>query len=121
MSRNLNLYLNDILQGIEKVERFIADTDFEEFKSDDMRIDSVLYNLMVIGEAVKNIPEELQKQFPEIRWRDIARFRDRVVHHYFSIDLTVIWDIVQIHLPALRERVEEIRLNLGEDSEEPKE
>ena len=79
-----------------------------EFKSNDVRVDGILFNLMSIGEAVKNIPEEVREQTPEVRWRDIGRFRDRVVHHYFSLDLNVIWEILTLHLPILRVTVEKL-------------
>lgn len=55
------------------------DIDVEQFKADDMRVDGVLHNLMTVGEAVKNIPDDMREQAPNVRWRDIGRFRDRVV------------------------------------------
>jgi len=101
MSRTYKLYLNDILKAIDKIDRYTQDIEIDAFKADDMRVDSVLHNLMIIGEAVKNIPDDVREKEPEIRWRDIGRFRDRVVHHYFAIDLDIIWEIVQDHLPPL--------------------
>ena len=108
MSRTYRLYLNDILKAIEKIDRYTQDIEIEVFKADDMRVDSVLHNLMIIGEAVKNIPDDVREKEPEVRWRDIGRFRDRVVHHYFAIDLDIIWEIVQDHLPPLLDYVTQL-------------
>lgn len=80
MSRTTRLYLNDILKAADKIARFVESLDAETFKTDELRSDGVLYNLMIIGEAVKSLPDEMKSE--GVRWRDIARFRDRVVHHY---------------------------------------
>jgi uncharacterized protein with HEPN domain len=111
MSRNYELYLRDILKAAERIAQYTANIDPEHFRSDDMRVDGVLFNLMTIGEAVKNIPDELQSQYPDIRWRDIGRFRDRIVHHYFGLDIDIVWEIVTVHLPLLKEFVEQLLLN----------
>jgi uncharacterized protein with HEPN domain len=117
MSRNYKLYLNDILTAIGKINHFVAGISQDDFAFDAMRVDSVLYNLMVIGEAVKNIPEEVKTEHAEVRWRDISRFRDRVVHHYFRTDLEIVWEIVQIHLPVLKQHTEKILEELESSSE----
>ena len=108
MSRDYELYLRDILQATERIERYIANVDKDTFKTDDLRVDGVLFNLMTVGEAVKNIPDELRERHPDVRWRDIARFRDRVVHHYFGLDLDIVWEIAAVHLPPLQEFVEQL-------------
>lgn len=116
MSRNYELYLRDILKAIGRIERYIGNDDKDTFKTDDMRVDSVLFNLMTIGEAVKNIPDELRQRHPDVRWRDIGRFRDRVVHHYFGLDLDIVWEIVEIHLPPLKEFVEQLLHDILNDN-----
>jgi uncharacterized protein with HEPN domain len=70
---------------------------------------------MIVGEAVKNLPDELKAKSLDVQWRNIARFRDRVVHHYFSTNLDIVWEIVQIHLPALREQVEILLSDITDD------
>ena len=106
----------DVRQAIERIDRYTAGLDAESFKADDMRIDSVLFNLMTIGEAVKNLPDDVRDDNPDVRWRDMARFRDRVVHHYFGIDADIIWEIVEEHLPVLRQHIEGLLKDI-EDSE----
>jgi len=108
MSRDYELYLRDILEATERIERYTANVDKDTFKADDLRVDGVLFNLMTVGEAVKNIPDELRERHPDVRWRDIARFRDRVVHHYFGLDLDIVWEIASVHLPPPQEFVEQL-------------
>lgn len=65
-------------------------------------------NLTVIGEAVKNLPEDLRKRYPEVEWRKIAGLRDIVVHEYFGIDEDILWDVVKNKVPELLDAVEHI-------------
>lgn len=108
MPRDYELYLNDIQTAIQNIERFTALLDEAAFTTDEIRLHSTLYNLMVIGEAVKNLPDDMQAKVPAVPWRDIERFRDKLVHHYFSIKPTIVWQIVQEDLPILKAAVEEL-------------
>jgi uncharacterized protein with HEPN domain len=112
MSRSLALYLDDILSSIDKIERYTATLTRESFAADDCTLDAVAYNLQVIGEAVKNIPNELRDRYPQIEWRKIAGLRDILAHAYFSIDDEIIWDIVQTKLTGLHECISAIKYDL---------
>jgi uncharacterized protein with HEPN domain len=76
------------------------------FKAGALETDGVLFNLMTIGEAAKNVPQDVRELMPEIDWGDIGRFRDFVVHHYFGIDLDKVWIIVTNDLPILKQQIE---------------
>jgi len=80
----------------------------EQFFSDRKTIEAVVWNLQVIGEAVKNIPREIRSGYPDVPWRDMAGLRDVIVHQYFGIKLDVIWKVVQNDLPRIEEQVSEI-------------
>lgn len=112
MSRNLDLYLDDILISISKIERYTANLTRESFAADERTFDAVAYNLQMIGEAVKNIPDELRDRYPQIEWRKIAGLRDILAHAYFSIDDEIIWDIVRTKLTGLRECIITMKANL---------
>ena len=105
MSRRSKLFLEDIIESCQRVRKYSAGLSFEQFSTDERTIDAVVRNLEIIGEAVKNLPAELTAARPEINWKNIARFRDIVIHHYFKIDMDVVWDIVLNKIVALEEAV----------------
>jgi uncharacterized protein with HEPN domain len=108
MSRNLRLYLSDILTSIGKIESYTLGMTYEELIANDLTFDAVVYNLQIIGEAVKNIPPEIRDLYPQVEWRKIAGLRDIIAHAYFTIDDRIVWDIIQNKLADLRQNIERI-------------
>jgi len=101
VSRDWRLYWDDALVACRKIQRFTAGLDKDGFRSDERTYDAVLRNLEVIGEAVKNLPEEARDRAPAIEWRKIAGLRDIIAHGYFGIDDEILWDIVARKVPEL--------------------
>jgi uncharacterized protein with HEPN domain len=101
MHRDFEVYLEDILQAIAKTRSYVAGVTRESLAQDSMRIDAVIRNLEIIGEAAKMIPESIRVEYPNIEWKKIAGLRDILAHHYFEVDLDIVWDIVQNKLPEL--------------------
>jgi uncharacterized protein with HEPN domain len=108
MSRDYDVYLDDILGAIEKIAAFTAGLSLDQFAEDAKTLDAVVRNLEIIGEAAKNIPEQTRSKSAQIEWRKLAGLRDILIHRYFAIDVHIIWDVVQNRLPLLRKQVEEI-------------
>ncbi len=65
-------------------------------------------SLEVIGEATKQLPEDLKQKYGHVEWRAMAGMRDRLIHGYFGVDYEVVWDAVTINLPVLYREIEEI-------------
>jgi uncharacterized protein with HEPN domain len=108
MSRDETLYLDDIQESCEKVLRFTKGMTYKDFVHDDLHFDAVLRNLEIIGEAVKNISEQTRQNYPDVKWRKIAGFRDIVAHEYFGVNEETVWDIVENEIPNLLEIVKAI-------------
>ena len=108
MSREYSLYLNDILEAIGRIERYTRGMDYEGFLADDLVQDGVIRNLMVIGEAVKLIPEPLKRKHADISWRKIAGMRDILIHAYFGIHNEIVWDVVKNKIPELQVAVRQM-------------
>ena len=101
MSRDWLLFLDDMIEAAEKIERFTSGRDFGAFVAVEALFDAVLMNLLVIGEAAKNIPQEALARMPQVDWSGAAGLRDIIAHHYFGIDKPLVWDIVRNYVPSL--------------------
>jgi len=106
--RDYGSYLEDIIEHMNYAEEFIRDMTFDEFKSDKKTVLSVTKCIEVVGEATKHIPDQIRERYPEIHWRDMAGSRDRLVHGYFKVDLSIVWTTVTIEFPELRSMLENV-------------
>jgi uncharacterized protein with HEPN domain len=105
MLRSQLLYLNDIAEATENIRSYVGNLNFEQFRDDRMRVDAVIRNFEVIGEAAKNVSDELKTQFPSTDWKAVAGFRDTLIHGYFGIDLEILWDIIVHKIPMLHDEI----------------
>lgn len=108
MSRQPDTYFSDIYTAIEKIERYRRNVK-RSTGEDEMQTDAIIRNLEIIGEAVKNIPEERRKDCPDIEWEKIAGLRDILIHQYFGINEEILEDVVENKLPELKNCVDQLR------------
>ena len=108
MPKEYRVYLEDILDCIGKIEEYSKGISYTEFKKDQMRIDAVIRNLEIIGEAVKKLPDDFRKGYPDVEWAKIAGLRDILIHEYFGVNLEIIWDVVSNKIPDLKKNVKKM-------------
>lgn len=108
MKREYRDYIQDILNSIDKAINFVGNMSYEQFIEDDKTIFAVTRAIEIIGEAVKNIPDEVKLKHPEIPWREIAGTRDKMAHEYFGVDLEIIWNVVKERISPMKERFKKI-------------
>ncbi|MCG2690608.1 DUF86 domain-containing protein [Candidatus Parcubacteria bacterium] len=100
--REVKLYLQDIRDCIKKIERYTKNLSFNAFKRNDEKIDAIVRNLEIIGEAAKNIPQKVRNQYPDVFWRDVVDMRNEIAHEYFGVVAEIIWKTVQKRIPELK-------------------
>jgi uncharacterized protein with HEPN domain len=91
MSRRLWKYrITDILDSIKKIQNYVDQMEFDDFEKDEKTIDAVIRNFIVIGEAARNIPDEISAKYPNIPWRVMGDMRNFAVHEYWGVELSTI-------------------------------
>ena len=98
-------YIQHIADAIRDIESFTENLNKSEFIKDNLRQSAVIRQLEVIGEATKNISAKFKKKYQQIEWKDIAGTRDKIIHHYFGINLDIIWDIIKKDIPKLKKQI----------------
>jgi uncharacterized protein with HEPN domain len=113
VSKDPRVYLAQILERIERIEDFTR-TGRESFFRELLIQDAVIRNFEVIGEAAKRVPKGFREQHPEIPWRDLAAFRDVLIHQYEGVSLEAVWSTIAHNLPEVRRSLEALLPPLDE-------
>ena len=108
MKRDYRLYLDDMIEAIEKIQKYTEGLNFDQFRKDDKTIDAVIKNFATIGEAAKHIPPSIRKKYPAIPWKEMTGMRDKLIHEYFGIKYDVVWETIIKRLPHVKPLIEKV-------------
>ena len=101
-------HLRHILDEADYLAAHIPGVSREQFKRDETLKRAFVRSLEIIGEAIKKAPVWVTQRYPDIDWRSAAGMRDRLIHGYFGVDYTLVWDVVTTRIPELRDQISSI-------------
>ena len=97
---DMNL-VHDIQEAIQRIANYLGEMSYDDFCEDIKTQDAVIRNIEIVGEAAKCISDNLRVKAPHIPWKNMAGMRDRLIHHYFGVNLDIVWQVVAVELPNL--------------------
>jgi uncharacterized protein with HEPN domain len=101
-------FLADILEAVRRADEYVGDVDYETFVNDTKTQDAVIRTIEIIGEATKHLSSDLRDSHPDVPWKSMAGMRDKLIHHYFGVNIDIVWQIAVSELPGLSIKVEQI-------------
>ena len=101
-------FLSDIKEAIKRIKIYIKDIKYTEFLKDLKTQDAVVRNFKILGEAVKNVSDDLKENYSKIPWKKIAGIKDKLIHHYFGVNFEIIWTIIKEELTDLDTQIKDI-------------
>lgn len=105
--KNDKVYIGHITDALNKIETYTRGVSYEQFIADEMRIDAVLREMQIIGEAAKRLSPEFKDSHNSVPWRAITGFRDKAVHDYFDVNVMTVWETIEMDLPQLKKALSE--------------
>jgi len=103
------VFLEHILENIKKIEEFSKDASKNEIIENIQKQYALIRAVEIIGEAVRNLPDDFTKKHPDIPWKEVIGTRDKLIHHYFGVDLDILWEIIKGDIPKLKKQIKQIK------------
>jgi uncharacterized protein with HEPN domain len=108
MTKDILFFIDHIIDSIQLIKKSTENMNQSKFRKDKDMQDATIRRIEVIGEAAKNIPASFRKKYPDIPWTQIAGMRDKLIHHYFGVDIDNVWNVVRDDLPKLEAQLNSI-------------
>jgi uncharacterized protein with HEPN domain len=114
MKRAVKMFVGDILENMRLIESLVKDMDYTAFIEDKRTHNAVIRCVEVVGEAAKNIPDEVRQKNPTIPWKEMAGMRDVLIHFYMGVDFKIVWDVITKRYPVLLPAIEVVYKEITE-------
>lgn len=98
-------YLRHVMDEIAYLQSDVASVGEDRFMRDETLQRAAARSLEIIGEAMKQVPDDFRTKYETVDWKSFAGLRDKLIHHYFGVDYAIVWDIVVNELPDLKEKL----------------
>lgn len=118
MKKDYRLYIDDMLEAIDKIAEYVIDGDEVRFSRNTQQQDAVIRRLSIIGEAATRLPQEIRLLVPSVPWKSVVGLRNIVIHEYANVSLGKAWEVTQTDLPKLKEALLILRAMLDKKSQE---
>jgi uncharacterized protein with HEPN domain len=106
--RDWTLRIEDILQAIDRITQYTKGMTWETFSADQRTLDAVIRNVEVIGEASRHVPEDIIARYPRIPWAEMRGMRNILIHEYFLVSVSILWQTATHNLPPLVPELQQI-------------
>lgn len=103
--RDDRLLLEDMAEAVGKILRYTEGKSFDDWQGDEFLQDAVIRNFEVIGEACRHVSHDITRKHTDVDWQGIRDFRNLLIHEYFGVDPTIVWDIIRVELPKLKDKL----------------
>jgi uncharacterized protein with HEPN domain len=108
MSKDPKEYLRHILEECKFIDSYCKNIKKDEFVNDEVLKRAVTRSIGIIGEATKKVPDDFKEIWKGVEWKSMAGMRDRLIHDYFGINYSIVWDVVKNKIPILITEIEQL-------------
>src|SRR3989344_3463226 len=115
MKRDNKLFVKDIIDAMDSIEKFVEGMTLEGLKKDEKTSSAVIRKFEIIGEAAKYMPNKVKDKHKDIQWKSMAGMRDRLIHAYFGIDYNLVWSAIKNEMPKLKPKLKKMMASLEQE------
>ena len=105
-------YLQDMILSMNRIAEYMGSKTYDEFRRNYLVVDAIVRNFEIIGEAAKNVPEEIKSSYPKVPWKKMIGLRNLISHEYFGLDYEMLWKVATESIPENKRDIENIIFDL---------